>query len=102
MEVWIGYLILLRLLDFQRVVCYNGFMPDKITNELIYEVLKSVQSQVAIVREDTESIKSRLSQVDTKLATLHTDIAHQSDRMDRVESRLGRVETRLNFTDEAQ
>ena len=77
-------------------------MPDKITNELLYEVLKSIQSQVAIIREDTESVKSRLSQVDTKLATLHADIAHQSDRMDRVESRLGRVETRLNFGEESQ
>lgn len=77
-------------------------MPDEVTNELLYEVLKSIQSQVAIIREDSESIKSRLSQVDSKLATLHTDIAHQSDRMDRVESRLGRVEIRLNFGDEAQ
>ena len=30
-------------------------MPE-ITNELMYEILKSVQAQVAIVREDMDSV----------------------------------------------
>ena len=66
-------------------------MPDQVTNELLYEVLKSVQAQVSIIREDMASVKNRLSSVDTKLATLHGDIASQSDRIDRMESRLERV-----------
>jgi predicted nucleic acid-binding Zn-ribbon protein len=78
----------------------------QITNELIYEVLKSIQAQVAIVREDMESVKARLTSQDNRLghilsavADLHGDIAEVSGRMDRLESRMGRVENRLNLTD---
>ena len=77
---------------------YNQIMPT-ITNELIYEVLKSIQAQVALTREDAESIKARLTSLDQRVSTIHTDMALMSDRMDRIESRIGRVETRLNFSD---
>jgi hypothetical protein len=78
----------------------------EITNQLMYEVLKSVQAQVAIIREDMDSIKMRLTSQDSRLGhilhaigDLHTDIAEVSGRMDRLESRLGRVETRLELHD---
>jgi predicted nucleic acid-binding Zn-ribbon protein len=78
----------------------------EITNELIYEILKSIQAQVAIVREDMESMKVRLTSQDSRLghilsavADLHSDIAEVSGRMDRLESRMGRVENRLNLAD---
>jgi hypothetical protein len=70
-----------------------------ITNELLYEVLKSIQAQVALVREDVDSIKARLTSVDTRLGLVHTDMANQAERLDRMESRMGRVESRLNLTD---
>ena len=70
-----------------------------ITNELIYEVLKSIQAQVALVREDVDSIKARLTSVDTRLGLVHTDMANQAERLDRLESRMARVESRLNLTD---
>ncbi len=77
-----------------------------ITNELMYEVLKSVQAQVAIIREDVQSVKMRLTSQDNRLGhvlhaigDLHTDLAEVSGRIDRMESRLGRVETRLQLTD---
>jgi hypothetical protein len=63
-----------------------------VTNELMYEVLKSIQAQVALVREDVDSIKARLISVDTRLGLVHTDMANQSTRLDRLESRMGRVE----------
>jgi polyhydroxyalkanoate synthesis regulator phasin len=68
-----------------------------VTNELIYEVLESVQAQVAVIGEDAENIKARLTSVDTRLGVVHTDMALLSDRMDRLESRMGRVENRLNL-----
>jgi hypothetical protein len=77
-------------------------MPDKISNELIYEVLKSIQAQVAIVREDMEHIKPRLSSIKHRLGLVHTDMATQGLRLDRIESRLSRVENRLNFGDQQQ
>jgi polyhydroxyalkanoate synthesis regulator phasin len=70
-----------------------------ITNELMYEVLKSIQTQVALVRENVDSIKARLTSVDTRLGLVHTDMANQAERLDRLESRMARVESRLNLTD---
>lgn len=84
-------------------------VPNPITNELICEVLKAVQAQVAILREDMDSVKTRLTSQDTRLslihrglADLHGDLAELSARMDRLESRLGRIEPRLNFGEQRQ
>ncbi len=81
-------------------------MPEAVTNELIYEVLKSVQAQVAIIREDVASLKVRitsqdriLSRIEGGFADIHADFAELSGRMDRLESRMERVETRLNIYD---
>jgi hypothetical protein len=71
----------------------------QITNELIYEVLKSIQAQVAIVREDITSIKARLTSLDSHFGLVHTDMALVSERMDRLESHMGRVDSRLNLSD---
>jgi hypothetical protein len=76
-------------------------MPDVVTNELLYEVLKSIQAQIAIAREDVDAIKTRLSSIDTRLGLVHTDMANQAVRLDRIESRLNQVEIRLNFSDQA-
>jgi len=70
-----------------------------VTNELMYEVLKSIQAQVALVREDVDSIKARLTSVDTRLGLVHTDMANQAERLDRLESRMARVESRLSLAD---
>jgi hypothetical protein len=77
---------------------YNPGMAV-ITNELMYDVLKSVQAQVAVIREDVTTIKARMTSVDQRLGIIHTDMALSSERMDRIESRLGRVENRLNLSD---
>ena len=42
-----------------------------VTKELMYEVLKSIQAQVALVREDVDSIKARMSSVDIRLGLVH-------------------------------
>ena len=74
-------------------------MSQTVTNELIYEVLKSVQAQVGLIREDVASIKARLTSLDQRLGVVHTDMALLSDRMDRLENRMGRIESRLNLAD---
>jgi hypothetical protein len=50
-----------------------------ITNQMIYEVLKSVQVQVAVIREDVHRIKARVPSIDARLGLVHTDMAHLSD-----------------------
>jgi polyhydroxyalkanoate synthesis regulator phasin len=77
-------------------------MAAPVTNDLIYEVLKSVQAQIAIVREDMEHIKPRLSSIEHRLGLVHTDMANQAVRLDRIESRMARVENRLNFGEQSQ
>ena len=77
-------------------------MSAAITNELVYEILKPIQAHIALLRDDMDSVKTRLTSIDTRLGLVHTDMAHQAERLDRLESRLGRVETRLNLTDEKQ
>lgn len=54
---------------------------------------------MAIIREDTASMKARLTSIDNRVALVHTDLVHLSDRMDRLENRMGRVETRLDLRD---
>jgi archaellum component FlaC len=73
-------------------------MAENVSNELLYEVMKSVQAQVAMIREDVNSIKARLTSLDSRLSAVHTDMALQSDRLDRLESHINRVDTRLKLT----
>ena len=74
-------------------------MPESVTNELIYEVLKNMQQRLGQLADDMNGVKARLTSIDTRLGLVHTDMAHLSDRMDRLESRMERVETRLNLND---
>ena len=74
-------------------------MADEPNNDLMLRILKSVQMQLAIVVEDTASIKARLTSIDNRVALVHTDLVTLSDRMDRIEGRMGRVENRLNLHD---
>jgi hypothetical protein len=53
----------------------------EITNELMYEVLKSVQAHVARIREDVTTVKSRMTSLDHRLGIIHTDMALFADRM---------------------
>src|SRR5215813_7732142 len=66
------------------------------TSELMLEILKSLQGQLALLRDDVGSIKGRLTsmdaRMDARLAIVHTDIAATSERLDRIESRLERID----------
>jgi hypothetical protein len=59
-------------------------MASTITSELIYEVLKSIQAQVALTREDIASIKARLTSLDTRLGAVRPDMTLLSDHMNPV------------------
>ena len=51
----------------------------EVTNDLIYEVLKAIQAQVALLRDDMDNVKARLTSIDTRLGLAHTDMALQSE-----------------------
>ena len=74
-------------------------MPDKVTNDLLYEVLKAVQSDVATVRTDMRDMKARLASIESFIATLHGDSTRQTVRMDELQVRIERIEHRLDLSD---
>ena len=73
------------------------------TSELMLEILKSLQGQLALLRDDMGSIKGRLTsmdaRMDARLAIVHTDFAATTERLDSIETRLERIETRLGLID---
>jgi hypothetical protein len=54
----------------------------EVSNEIMVEVLKKIQAQVALVREDVDSVRVRLTSIDTRLGLVHTDMANQSERLE--------------------
>lgn len=65
-------------------------MPDTVTNELIYELLKRMQDTLAQHTEELREIRGRLGNLEQQYAGLST-------RFDRMDERLARVERRLDL-----
>lgn len=70
-----------------------------ITNELMYEVLKKIQADVAAIKADLSDVKSMQLRMREDFNRFEGDLL----RFERVEAgtqlRLDRIETRLNLTD---
>jgi hypothetical protein len=66
-------------------------MSAAVTNDLIYEILKQIQSHVAFMRDDLNNVKIRLTSIDTRLGLVHTDMAQpgRSPRQARIPPWLG-------------
>ncbi len=70
-----------------------------ITNDLIYDVLKSFRSEVGEVKGDVRVIKGELQAIRGHLAAVAQDIStiydvagRHGDRLERIKTRLGLVE----------
>ena len=63
-----------------------------VTNELLFETLKSVQ-------ESNSSFAESLFEIKGRLGTLEQQYANISSRADRIDRRLERIEARLNLHD---
>lgn len=50
-------------------------MAEPVTNELIYEVLRALQGQMALLRDDIANVKARLTSVDSRLGLIHSELA---------------------------
>jgi uncharacterized coiled-coil protein SlyX len=79
---------------------------EKVTNELIYEVLKKMQSDIAAIKEDSREIKSRVTSLESgqamvlqHLGHMSGDIAEQHTRYDRLAERIQRLEKRLEIAE---
>ncbi len=73
----------------------------EITNELIYEVLKTVQRDGAVVRTDVSDLKHQMTSVRGHLFAIEQDVGNIYNRLGHLEDRVERVEVRLGLVDPA-
>jgi hypothetical protein len=63
-------------------------MPDPITNELLFEIMKAVQADVEVMRREGGELKADMAtlsaRVTAALALVHTDLDLLSERLDRM------------------
>jgi hypothetical protein len=60
----------------------------KVSNELIYEIMKKLQEQMSLVREDMRGVGEELSGVRRHMAAMQRDVHNVDDRLDRLAGRL--------------
>jgi hypothetical protein len=74
-------------------------MAETITNELMYEVLKRMQTDIAVIKAEVSDVKAMQLRLREDFNRFEGDLL----RFERIESgtqlRLDRIETRLNLTD---
>ena len=63
-----------------------------VTNELIFETLKAIQTTLARHTEDLREIKGRIGILEAQYASLSTRVDRLDERLARVEKRLGLIE----------
>jgi len=64
----------------------------EVTNELLFETLKSMQSTLSRIIDDIHEVKERLGILEMQYASL-------SNRMDRMDLRIERIERRLGLVE---
>ena len=69
------------------------------TENLVLEILKKIQSDLAYVRQDVGDLKLRNASIENHLASLHLDMVQLGARIDTLARRIERVETRLGLAD---
>jgi hypothetical protein len=71
----------------------------EVTNELMYEVLKSLQARLAEVDGKVDELKHEMQAFRTHLIGIHQDMSGIHSILVRHEHRLERIERRLELTD---
>ncbi len=75
-------------------------MTEKVTNELIYEVLKSMQARMSNVDDGIRDIKGELVGIRGHMIATQTDIQNIYGRLGSIEVRVERIERRLDIIHE--
>ena len=73
-------------------------MPE-VTNELIYEVLKQMQSDIAALKEGLRETNATLNTIRIHRVEMQQDIQNIYTTLTRHETRLDRIERRLELTE---
>lgn len=67
--------------------------------ELMFNVLKQVQADLAALKSDVMEMKVQQSLMGQQLGALTTAFYTSQSRLDKIDSRLDRIERRLELTD---
>jgi septal ring factor EnvC (AmiA/AmiB activator) len=70
-----------------------------VTNELMYEVLKKIQSDTSELKDGQREANSRLNALLTHLIALQQDISNIYSTLTRHDARLDRIERRLELAE---
>ncbi|MEQ1952541.1 hypothetical protein [Mesorhizobium sp. CN2-181] len=60
----------------------------EVDGELVYELLRRIQSDLSEVKFDVHELKKRMTGADEALAGVNRRLDHQDDRLERIERRL--------------
>jgi len=71
----------------------------EVTNELIYEVLKKLQTDMAEVKQEVRDTNARLNALTTHMVGLQQDISNIYAMLTRHDGRLDRIERRLELSE---
>ena len=75
-------------------------MTEKVTNELIFEVLKSMQARMSNVEDGLRDIKGELVGIRGHMIATQSDIQNIYGRLGSIEVRVERIERRLDIIHE--
>ncbi len=70
-----------------------------VTNELMYEVLKRIQTDTAVLKEGQASIKQEIVSVRKQLHVIQGDNLRQEQTVAGVQLDIDRIKTRLDLSD---
>ncbi len=74
----------------------------EITNELIYEVLKSMQTRLGNIEQGQKEVASRISALQTHMLAVEKDVANLYEALAALDTRIERIEKRLDIVGEAE
>jgi archaellum component FlaC len=74
-------------------------MTEKVTSELIYNVLQKMQADMSEMKFDIRDLKTRMTMVEEHMGSSIIAISGVNNRLDRLNDRVERIEQRLDLTD---
>lgn len=74
-------------------------MAEKVTNELMYEVLKSLQKGQVEIKQEISDLKFRIGSLERSAAGMNDTLVHHTGLFDRLDARLNKIEKRLDLVD---
>jgi hypothetical protein len=74
-------------------------MTEKVTNELIYSVLQSIQSDVSDLKFDVRDLKVRMTLVEEHMGHSIIGVSGVNARLDRMNEQVERIEKRIGLVE---